>query len=638
MFADIVGYTTMMQQDEIKARQSRARHRAAINEQVTGHSGEVVQYYGDGALSIFPSAKEAIKAALAIQLDLGEEPPVPVRIGIHLGDILQDEEGIFGDSVNVAARVESMAVAGSILFSDKIYREISNHPDIQAKSLGLFELKNVKKPVEIYALCEQRIKIPQPGELDFAKGKTVAQSIAVMPFTNMSDPNCPDYFADGVSEEIINGLSRVEGVNVISRSTCQSILKSQEDRLQTGRNFKVSHFLEGSVRRAGERVRMSVQLVNTDDGFQLWAESYDRNLDDIFRVQDEIARKVISKLKVSFDLPADEDTIVSEATENMEAYNQYLRGLHHLKRGNPEDVKKAVTHFENALSIDPGFASAECSLSRCYSFLGSCGVIPPVSAYAKALKSAMSSIEKNSDFAEGHLAMANIKFYHFWDWEGTRESLEKAEELGLNSAEFYESYGLYYAAKGRSDLGIPKMLKALELNPLSLPVMTMLGTLYLFDEQFEKAVALYDEILELEPNHRAAYNFKGVALGCLGRHREALGAFELYHQAVNHPQKALLGLVISHYRLGNHEKVEELIGRLYERLENDYTPAVEVDLAICHAGTEEYDKSIEYLDSLYEKRLSIACMGMIWVMRCPYFKGLWSHPGYKRLMEKMEMA
>jgi tetratricopeptide (TPR) repeat protein len=413
------------------------------------------------------------------------------------------------------------------------------------------------------------------------------------------------------------------------------MLDDVEGPLVVGRKLNISHFLEGNVRKAGTRVRVSVQLVNTTDGYQIWAENYDRNLDDIFEVQDEIAHKVVSALKVNFGILQKEETIVSRATENMEAYNLHLKGLHYWKKGNPEATQKAVHKFEEALKIDPGFATAQCALSQCFSYLGSCGVLPAVDAYAKALNYAMIAIENNPNFAEGHLALANIKFYHFWDWEAARVSLEKAQMLGLNSAQMHQSYGLYYAAVGKPDQGILKMLKALELDPLSVPVMSMLGTLYIFDQQYETAIAIFDEILELEPSYRSSHQYKGIALACHQNYDAALVEFEVYHKKVNQPNKALTGLILVNHAKGNTEIKEELLTRLYKRLEQESTPSAEIDLALAHLGSGNYDTGLEFLESVYEKRLSVACMGMIWIMRCPYFKGLWSHPGYANLMVKM---
>jgi adenylate cyclase len=259
------------------------------------------------------------------------------------------------------------------------------------------------------------------------------------------------------------------------------------------------------VRKAGDRVRVSVQLVNTADSFQLWAETYERNLDDIFEVQDEIARNVIHSLKVNFNLPTEENQVVAKPTENVDAYALFLKGMHHWKKHTPSDTEKAVEIFNEALGLDPQYSAAQCALSQCYSFLGSCGSIPPTDAYARALSYAMTAIENNPKLAEGHLAMANIKFFHFWDWEGAHASLLKAESLGLNSALFNQTYGLYLSSVRKLDQGVAKMQRPLELDPLSLQVMDTLTTLYIFNEQYDKAIFLYDEILELEPSFRGAF-------------------------------------------------------------------------------------------------------------------------------------
>ena len=565
---------------------------------------------------------------------LQEEPVVPVRIGIHLGDIMHDKEGIFGDGVNVASRIESMAVPGSILCSERVFQEICNHPSISAQLLGEFTLKNVKLPVKVYAIKHEGLIIPQIEDLAPGKYKQKSKSIAIMPFTYLGPADESTYFADGVSQEIINGLSTVDEVSVISQRTCTAIHQS-EDHLKMGRHLNVSYFLEGSVRKSGDRIRVSVQLINTADGFQIWGQTYNRKLEDIFDLQDEIAHHIVHSLKLRFDVKNTDEAIVPRPTENMEAYTLHLKGMHHLKKGNPEEAQKAIEKLEQALKIDPSFASAQCALSDCYAYLGSCGTFPPVDAYAKALRYAMTAIENNPNFPEGHLAMAKIKFYHFWDWDGARQSLERAEKLGLNSSELYQSYGLYFAAVGKAQEGIDKIKKALELDPLSVQVMSTLGTLYLFVEAYDKAVSIFSEILELEPSFRGAHQYKAIALSCLGKQEEAHQEFLTYHLKVNSPRKAVSGLIITNFLMGNLEKSKEYMQRLYDRLEDEKSAAAEIDLAIAHAGIAEYDHAYKFLDSVYEKRLSIACMGMVWIMRCPFFKGFWSHPGYELMMSKM---
>jgi adenylate cyclase len=634
MFADIVGYTALMQEDESRAKALRDKHRDIVEDRVRAHAGEVVQYYGDGALCLFSSAKEAVIGACEIQRALLAEPAVPHRIGIHIGDVVQDASGVFGDCVNVASRIESLAIPGSVLVSDKVQAELENHPGLRTKSLGTFRLKNVRRPMEVFALDDDSITVPEAQHVTSEKASQEAKSIAVMPFTSLGSSEESAYFADGVSEEIINGLSKVDGLSVISRTTCMAMQASGVNSIEVGRRLGVAHQLEGRVRKAGDKVRVSVELVNTADGYQVWTESYDGSLEDVFELQDNIALQVVRALRVN--LLEKTENIVEQETTDTEAHSLYLKGLHHWNRRNPENVKKATECFNQALEIDAGYSSAQCALSHCYAFMGSCGAMAPTKAYARALEYAMRAIENNPKNAEAHLAIANIKFYHYWDWEGTRTSLEKAESLGLSSGLLHQSFGLYYAAMGQHQEGVRKMEQALQLDPLSVPVLSMLGTLYLFDEQYDRAMEVFDEILELEPTFRSAHQYKGVTMACQGLYAEALQEFMRYHKMVNHPKKGLIGVVIANHALGNKESAEEYLGRLYQRLEEESSASVLVDLAVIHSGIGDFDKAFDFLNRVYEQRFSIACMGMIWVIRCPLFKdGLHQQPEFRQFLKRM---
>ncbi|MDX1406936.1 MAG: adenylate/guanylate cyclase domain-containing protein, partial [Saprospiraceae bacterium] len=588
MFADIVGYTAMMQENEEQARQLRDRHRVVIERAIADHGGELIQYYGDGTLSMFGSAKEAILGALEVQQQLHQEPVVPLRIGIHLGDIVRDEGGIYGDCVNVAARIESLAIPGTILFSEKVKRELENHPSLQTVPLGEYALKNVRRPIHVFALNDQHITVPRQDQIADGKHQKVAQTIAVLPFGCSAAGADAEYFAEGISEEIISGMSRVDGVSIISRTTCLKLQNSGEDMNAMARKSKVSHILEGRVRMAGNRVRVSAQLSSTADGYQVWSEVYEKDLDDIFAVQDEIARHVVSAMKVNFAAPTQSAPIIPTPTRNVDAHRLYLKAMHHLQKHNPENVQKAVDILTETLALDDGYSAARCGLSHCYAFMGSCGMLPPTDAYAQALHHAMTAIENDPKNAEAHLAMANIKFYNYWDWDGAFRSFVKAEELGLSSTLLHQSLGLYYMATGQPGDGVARMQQALEQDPLSVPVLDMLGSLYLFNEQNAEAIETFNEALELDPAFRGAIQHRGIALMAMGQYQQALEDFEEYHRRVNHPQKALTGLIITHHTLGNHDLTAEYIARLYERYEEDPSPAVEIDLALALTGIGDY--------------------------------------------------
>jgi TolB-like protein len=296
MFTDMVGYTALMQEDEKLAKLKRDRHRKVLEEQIKKFNGEILQYYGDGTLSIFNSGVEAVQSAIKIQLELNNEPKVVLRIGLHTGDIVFDEGGIYGDGVNIASRLESLSVPGGILISEKLQDELFNHPDLKTKPLGKFNLKNVKKPVEIYAVSVDGIVVPSANELSSEKAEA-SKSIAVLPFLNMSADPENEYFSDGITEEILNALVKVEGLQVTSRTSSFSFKGKNIEVKEIAKQLNVNTILEGSVRKSGSRVRITAQLVNTADDYHIWSETYDRNLEDIFEVQDEISKKIANTLR-----------------------------------------------------------------------------------------------------------------------------------------------------------------------------------------------------------------------------------------------------------------------------------------------------------------------------------------------------
>ena len=295
MFTDMVGYTALMQENEEKARSSRDRHRKVLERHIQDNQGTILQYFGDGTLCVFDSAIQAVQCALNIQTELQQEPKIPVRIGLHVGDIVYEDSGVYGDAVNVASRIEALSIPGAVLFSGKVYDDVKNHPKFKSNSLGAFNFKNVKRPIEIYALTNSLLTWPSSDDL---KGKVPPsiRSVAVLPFVNMSSDPENEFFSDGMTEELIDAFTRVEGLAVTARTSSFAFKGKNQDIREIGSQLNVDTILEGSVRKAGNRVRVTAQLISTSDGYHLFSETYDRNLEDIFAVQDELALKIANKL------------------------------------------------------------------------------------------------------------------------------------------------------------------------------------------------------------------------------------------------------------------------------------------------------------------------------------------------------
>ena len=283
MFADIMGYTAMMQEDESRALQQRQKFKTKLEEEVAAHHGRVLELRGDGALCSFTSTIEAARAALAVQLEMQTDPIVPLRIGMHTGDVIFEENNIYGDGVNIASRMESFALPGSIFISGKVYDDIKNQKDIQTVSLGMYALKNVKDVVEIFAISNPGIKIPDKDILE-GKGEKVPtpesksaikesskkiseKSIAVLPFANMSNDPEQEYFSDGMAEEILNSLAHLKDLKVAGRTSAFQFKGKNIDLREVGDKLGVSKVLEGSIRKQGNRLRITAQLINVDDGF-----------------------------------------------------------------------------------------------------------------------------------------------------------------------------------------------------------------------------------------------------------------------------------------------------------------------------------------------------------------------------------
>jgi len=633
MFADMTGFTAMMQEDEAKAKVLRNRQQQTLETLIPSHNGTIIQFFGDGTLSIFDSAIDAVKCGIEIQKELQKEPRVKLRIGINSGDVVYDTKGLYGDCVNVASRIESIAVPGAILISDKVFDEVKNQKEIKTIPLGKFILKNVKMPVTVHAVANEGLATPTSAQIGIKAGSD--KSIAVLPFVNMSADPENEYFSDGISEEILNSLTHVEGIQVTARTSSFSFKGKNEDVREIGNKLGVANILEGTVRRAGKKIRINVQLINTGDGYHVWSETYDSELEDIFEVQDEIARKIVNRLKENFAITDKKENVIKPPTEDPDAYNLYLKGRYYWNKSNPEDILRAIKTFEEAIKLDPNFALPYCSLSYCYSFLGSSGIMPPAEAYPKAKDCTLKAIELDPNHAESHLSLATIKFYHNWDFDGAEASLNKAHDLGLNSSLFNQVHGWFLIAKGDFEKAIEKIQQALILDPLSLPLMSTLGDAYSFAGRFEEALAQFEKIIELEPNFRRAFESRGMTYLAMGENEKAITDLEHYHKLVGHPLKGLSSLGHAYAAAGQHDKALECAEKIKLRQEKEPGVVLHMDFAFLYSGMKELDLAFQYLNKTYDQRMGIACLGMIFCIRYPMLKELKSDQRFTQLLQKM---
>ncbi|MBA2623211.1 MAG: adenylate/guanylate cyclase domain-containing protein, partial [Chthoniobacterales bacterium] len=362
--ADVVGYSRLMGADETGTLAAlKALQTDFIDGRIAEHQGRIVKLTGDGMLVEFPSVVNAVACAAEIQRGMrdrtGDVPldrRIQFRIGVNLGDVIVEGDDIFGDGVNVAARLESIAQPGGITISGSVRDHVGNRLNLAFEDMGEQILKNIERPVRVFSVS---LNSPVVREMKDAGPKLAQErpSIAVLPFNNMSGDPEQEYFSDGITEDIITDLSKVSGLFVVARNTVFTYKGKPVKVQQVGQELGVAFILEGSVRKAGSRVRVTGQLINGKDGGHVWADRFDRDLTDIFAIQDEITHAIVEQLKVKL-LPQEKKSIGQTPTDNVEAYTYYLRGRQFLHRHSKSYYQLARRMFAKAVELDPLYARA----------------------------------------------------------------------------------------------------------------------------------------------------------------------------------------------------------------------------------------------------------------------------------------
>jgi TolB-like protein/Tfp pilus assembly protein PilF len=632
MFTDMVGYTALMQIDEHKAKQNRDRQRKVLEKQILDFHGLIMQYYGDGTLSVFGSVIEAVECAVEIQRELQKEPKIPVRIGLHVGEIAYADDGVYGDAVNIASRIESLSVPGGILVSEKVYDEIKNHPELPAKALGKIHLKNVKCPVGIFALLNEGLSVPSPDSV-VSKTSRSLHSIAVLPFVNMSANPENEYFSDGITEEIINALTELEGLHVTSRTSSFAFKGKLEDIRSIGTQLNVGTVLEGSVRKIGNRVRVTAQFINAIDGYHLWSEVYDRNIVDMFKVQDEISINIANKLREKFKGSKLIKPLVKSPAVDLKAYNLYLKGLFYWNKFTGNSAKKALELYQQVISLEPDFAQAYAAISGCYVFLAAIGYIPSKTAYSSARKHALKSLELDNQLFEAHLSMAMVKFFLDWDWEGANACFQKALELNPGAAAVHHNYTLYLSALGRYEDNIIEAEKALTLDPLSLVNNNSMGNAFFYAGQHQDAIKQLKKTLELEPEYVIALNSLGWVYLDLGDFDEAIKYFKRAKKKSGDAVKRLAPLCYAYAKSGNQEEATKYLEQLKKKAKLEQALELNLDFALIYIALHKFEEVFYNLEEAYKNHY-----GELVFLNLPFWKDIHLDPRFKDLIKRIGLS
>lgn len=631
MFTDIVGYTAIMQKDEVKATKIRAQHRQEFRRYHDLFNGEILQYYGDGTLSVFQSGVQAVECAIAIQkiLSKGKEV-VPLRIGLHMGDVVFDGTEIYGDGVNVASRIESMCVAGAILLSGKLNDELKNHVDISTASLGHFEFKNIDQATEVFSVINEGIKVPDSSEL-MGKLRTADKSIAVLPFVNMSSNKETEYFSDGMTEEIINALSKIKKLKVTSRTSSFFFKNKQVPIPQIGKELNVATILEGSIRLSGNMMRITAQLINVGDGFHFWSETWDRKLENVFEIQDEISLEIAEKLREDvghFDI---DDHLIDAPEVPVEVYKKYLKGRFHILKYNVPDVEKGISILQDISKYYPKFPLPYLDVNQGYAFLGAVGMMPSDESFSKGKYYLDKAIELDENLPECQYGLAGISYWFKWDLDAAYSQAEKALELRPGYADAYQLMAAIHMTAGKYEAALSYVDKALQLDPFSAMNHHIKGVIHYYQENFKEAIPHFEKSVSLDGNFVLSKLAQANILLLLGKADEALVVYEGMPSDRFGELSKLGGLTLAYTFLGEQTKAEEGIKKLEEGLQEDSKGWVIEFLMLYYVKKGNHAKAIQLIEQGVATRFPF----MIAIAGDPMFKPLFLNPRFQEIVQEI---
>ncbi len=575
--ADVEGYSRLMDDDEEATVRTLTAYRSAINDLVQQYRGRVVDTPGDNILAEFTSVVDAVNCAVEIQRELAErnaELPynrkMEFRIGVNLGDVIEEEGRIYGDGVNIAARVEAMAEAGGICISGRVYDQVANKLGLEYENLGEHQVKNITTPIRVFRVLSlpgtaaHRVVQAQktlkrkwrkiafaiaavlvvaiatttiwrlylrPLSLEVASVERMAHplpdkpSIAVLPFENMSGDPAQDYFCDGLTEQIISTLSKIPSLFVISRSSTFTYKGKPVKIQKVAEDLGVKYVLEGSVQRTADRIRITAQLIDAMTGHHIWSQRYDREQKDIFAIQDDITLEIMQELRIELIDGEQARIWQKNQTSNLEAYEKYLQGRYYLAKFTKEDNVRALQLFQEAIALDPEYARAYAGLGFThFSDVRFGWVESRADSIKMANNCAQKSIKLDNTLDGAHLLLS-VVYMMQRQFEEAIAAAEHAVSLNPNGADAYSALGGLLGVSGKWEESIAHTKKSIRLNPFPTPTyFHWLGRAYFMTGQYDVSIATFKKALHVNPNYLPAHAFLAACYSSLNRQAEAESA------------------------------------------------------------------------------------------------------------------
>ncbi len=671
MFTDMTGYSALSQRDESRALALLAEHNCLVREKLAASHGKEIKTVGDAFLVEFSSALDATKCAISIQRAIYERnvaheadpgmEPLHIRIGIHLGDVVYREGDVFGDGVNIAARIEAAAPPDGICVSEDVARQVQNKIEAGLINLGKGKLKNINLPVDVYAVqlpwfastqdatpgMRQRRRVRQamliavPLVLLVAVGgwwyqsksvssagntvavAEIANSIAVLPFVDMSQAKDQEHFADGLSEELLNLLARVPQLKVIARTSSFSFKGKNADIATIAKALNVATVLEGSVRKSADGIRVTAQLIRASDSAHLWSETYDRKIADTFAIQDDVANAVVDALKIKL-LPSQRASRTNHYVPLPQAYDQYLLGRQLMQSASRKDGARAVEVLAKAVELDRNYAAAHTALAMSIALRW--GGMDPAERMRNAplaFAAAEMGVSLNPESGDAYATRAYLRYTINWDWAGAESDLSKARQLDTNDAKIPLKHSVLQAAMGKIDLALKSLKMAAELDPLFYPIRSEMTQIQIGMGDYVGArhSALRAQSLRPDNQSSSEYILSLVSLFEGDAEKAKRGFLQESDEA-----RRLWGLAAAEYSLGNDAASRQALAQ-FSALRSNAPYAI----ASLHAWRGELDAAFGFLDSAVAEHST----SLIRVRYDPMFAKLRNDPRFALLLKRI---
>src|SRR6267142_2299762 len=642
LFIDIVGYSKLLINEQSEQVQTLKQIvRGTEQFRLAEAEGKLLRLpTGDGGALVFRNSPEApVLCALEISKALKNHPELQVRMGIHSGPVnevvdLNEQANIAGAGINIAQRVMDCGDAGHILVSKRVADDLEHYSQWRSllHELGECEVRHGLR-ISLLNLYGDETGNPELPEkfrqvkAETAPGAAPAKSVAVLPFVNMSADKHDEYLSDGMTEELINALAKVPGLRVPGRTSCFAFKGKNEDDIfrKVGEQLHVNAVLEGSVRKAGDKLRITAQLISVADGYHLWSEDYDGDVRDIFTFQSNVAQRVVEALQIKLGVETAR-VLAKKSTENPEAHRLYLLGRYEFGKYSEAGWTSSIRYYEQALKLDPNYALAYCGLADTYAYMGGV-VMPSKEAVVKEKEFAQRALQLEPQLAEAHLSLAAALAGAF-DWRNAQVEFDRAIDLNPNLAWAYEIYAWFLGGLGRLDEAIAKDKKAIELDPLNSFFQSALAYYLYHARRYDDAIVQIRKTLELDPASTLAHHLLGCCLLWKGDTAGAIAEFQRSKIMVAGAwYQGLLGY--AHAISGDRSKAEQILRELEQMAKGQYVSTTA--FADIHLGLGEKEKALDWLEKSYQDQES-AC----WYLTVdPIYDSVRNEPRFQAILKKI---